>query len=602
MTLTKKYDFCLVEREKKELIINNSSLISFNLLLPPPNITGDLHLGHAYEAVIQDFIVRWEFLKGKRTNWIVGLDHAGIATQRIIEKKNFFRTIEEKKKFTLNVWFPEIRNKFLDQWEELGISIDKSSILFTLDPLVQKQTQQAFIELYNKGFIYRDNRLVNWDKKLKSVISDIEVENRSVTNRLYYLKYWLYQENNVKKKEYVLVATSRPETVFADVAVFVNPLDERYKKFYSSRLINPCGLIVPLLKDEGVQINFGSGAMKCTPAHDAKDYNLAKKYDLPIVSCCNEEGILNDLAGEWKGRAIWDVRENLIEKLSSKEVLLKIEDYEATLPYSIQTNEIIETILSKQWFLDLPKLIRKSEEKLPNFLDKITFFPELYRKKIEDWKKKAEKWCLSRQLWWGHRIPAWYHKKTGEVYVGERLCFCEEKKEFITHFHRSSEEWEAETDVLDTWFSSGLWPLISSSRSQIFPSPSFFPFDMLITGYDILFFWVFKMIILGVYFMEKVPFKQICFHGLIRDSDGKKMSKSLGNGISPQEVISKYGSDSLRLFFCYQNAWGEDLVYREDKIRENWSFFQKLWSITNLITKKISSEKLRKISKKDVEL
>lgn len=588
----KKYDFCLVEeKEKKELkgFNVNSNLVSFNLLLPPPNITGKLHLGHAFEVIIQDFIVRWEFLKGKKVNWIVGLDHAGIATQQVIERVSSFNLIEEKKNFTLNVWFPKIQDKFLEQWRSLGVLINRNSVLFTLDPLAQKQVQQAFIKLYDDGLIHRDYRLVNWDKKLKSVISDIEVENRAVTCCLYYLKYFLYQNEKVEENEYILVATSRPETIFADVAVFINPLDKRYKKFSSKKLVNPCGLIVPILEDEEIQISFGSGAMKCTPAHDFKDYNLAKKYDLPVVSCCDENGFLNELAGKWRGEAIWDIRESLVKELSSKGLLVKSEEYETNLPFSIQTNEIVEPVLSQQWFLDLPKLIQKSEKVLPNFLDKILFFPNLYRKKIEEWKEKAEKWCLSRQLWWGHRIPAWYHKKTKEIYVGESL------------FVRKEEEWEAEKSVLDTWFSSGLWSLISSSKSEIFPSPSLFPIDLLVTGYDILFFWVFKMIVLGVYFTGKIPFKQVCFHGLIRDSSGKKMSKSLGNGVDPQEIIDKYGSDSLRLFFCRQNVWGEDLIYQENKVKESWAFCQKLWSIANFIIKKVPLKKIRKINSEDIK-
>lgn len=605
MSLTPKYDFCLVEGENEALFKKNIfsfEMGSFSLMLPPPNITGDLHLGHAYEVIIQDFIIRLEFLRGKRVNWIVGLDHAGIATQRVIERISSLQTPEEKNKFTLNDWFPRVCYKFLEQWRSLGVVIDKDSILFTLDDLAQKQVRRAFVELYNKGFIYRDNRLVYWDKQLKSVISDIEVESRVVANNLYYLKYWLYDEDKTKKKKYILVATSRPETIFADVAVFVNPLDKRYWALTSRKLINPCGLVIPLLKDEEIQINFGSGAMKCTPAHDVFDYNLAKKHNLSFFSCCDEEGVLNDLAGEWCGKKIWKIRNLLLNKLNSEGFLEKTESYKTSLIYSIQTDEIVETILSRQWFLDLPKLIKEAEKILPNFLDKITFFPDFYHKKIKEWGAKAEKWCLSRQLWWGHKIPAWHNKKTGDVYVGEYLCSCEETKETLDHFHRSADEWEATTDVLDTWFSSGLWPLISSSKMGDFPSPTLFPIDILVTGYDILFFWVFKMIVLGVYFKRNIPFRRICLHGLVRDVNKKKMSKSLGNGINPQEIISRYGCDSLRLFFCKQNVWGEDLIYRENKVEESWNFCQKLWSITNFIIKKVPLSRIRKLIDTDVKL
>ena len=593
MSFSSKYDFNLTEKSPKknywkEISENTSTNFAGTLLLPPPNITGNLHLGHAFETVIQDFLVRFSYLNQKPIYWIAGIDHAGISTQGKIEKLQLpeLDTDEKKRNYTFRTWYPQTRQNFYHQWEKLGLLIDYERASFTLDPIIQKQVREAFVKLYQDGLIYRGKRLVNWDPQLKSVISDIEVEYKPSKSKLYYLKYPLQNSD-----DYLLVATSRPETIFADIALFINPNDPRYQKYLNQQIKHPwTGKIIPILEDESIKIDFGSGVLKCTPGHDFTDYELGKKYQLPIISCTDEKGMLNELAGKWQGQEISSIREEFATILVEKGTCVKVEEYETNLAYSSKSGAIIEPLLSQQWFLDLPSLIKQVEKKQPNFLTKIDFTTSQFRKILENWCNKAHEWCISRQLWWGHKIPAWYHKSNGKVYVG-------------TVLPPKEAEWEPEKDVLDTWFSSGLWPLVvRTQEGEKFPSPppNCYPITTLITGYDILFFWVLKMILLGTYFTGQVPFQQVLLHGLIRDKYGKKMSKSLGNGVEPEILIEKYGCDSLRLFLLENNTWGSDLIYNEDKVIGSWRFCQKLWSINNLITSKIPNAELRKIKLQEV--
>ncbi|KLL04658.1 MAG: valyl-tRNA synthetase [Mycoplasmataceae bacterium RV_VA103A] len=610
MSFASKYDFNLTEKKNpktnywKQVATNTTTNFASTLLLPPPNITGNLHLGHAFELAIQDFLVRWSYLNQQPIFWIAGIDHAGISTQSKIEKLNLpeLDTDQKKREYTFQTWYPQTRQNFYQQWEKMGLLIDSEKASFTLDPIIQKQVREAFIKLYHDGLIYRGIRLVNWDPKLKSVISDIEVEHKTSKSKLYYLKYPLQ-----KGEEYLIIATSRPETIFADVALFVNPKDNRFQKYLNQSVKHPFAeKIIPILADENIRTDFGTGVLKCTPGHDSTDYELGKKYQLPVISCCDEKGVLNELAGSWQGQEIGSIREEFVKELEKKDICVKIEEYETNLACSTKSGVAIEPLLSRQWFLDLPTLIKKIEQKNPNFLKEIDFLPNQFQKKIEEWKNKTREWCISRQLWWGHQIPAWYHKKSGDIYVGEKLCACEnsEQKKILDHNHRSLLDWEPEKDVLDTWFSSGLWPLIALAKEGkkfSSPPPNCYPITTLITGYDILFFWVLKMILLGTYFTGRVPFKQVLLHGLIRDKHGKKMSKSLGNGVEPDELIEKYGCDSLRLFLLENNIWGSDLIYEESKIIGSWRFCQKLWSIGNLITSKIPASELRKVSRADLK-
>lgn len=593
------YDFLLIE--KKEIFSSQKSFLNLkdkkiSLLMPPPNITGKLHLGHAYECILQDFIVRFNFLKGFLTNWILGLDHAGISTQRCIDSLNISDKKEKKIEYVYSQWLPLIRGYFFEQWKKMGILSDFSNISFTLDEIRQREVKKVFISFYNDGLIVRDYRIVNWDKKLESVISDIEVETREHISNLYYLKYFIKDT-----EEYVLVATSRPETIFGDVAIFVNPNDQRNKWLIGKEVVNPHKKVVPVMFDECVDINFGSGVLKCSPGHDSVDYYLAKKYSLPLISCCDEKGVLNHLSGEWEGKKIWEIREKLIEILLEKKNCVKVEEYNSKKNFSSQSGVEIEPLLSRQWFLDLPKMIEIIEEKTPNFLDYVSFFPQVFSNRIKKWKLKIEKWCISRQLWWGHNIPAWYNEETDELFVGEDLCSCDP---IVHRFGCKYSKWKKEGDVLDTWFSSSLWPIISSMTEKS-SSVENYPITLLVTGYDILFFWVLRMIVLCFYLTKKTPFFNVVLHGLIRDNSGKKMSKSFGNGIYPEEVANKYGYDSLRLFFCSNVRWGIDINYNEDKLKSKWRFCQKLWSVGDFICSKVFSSKdstfrLKKISKNEI--
>ena len=720
-----KYHPLLVEKEENSSywsdIINNSSP-SVSLLMPPPNITGKLHLGHALDLILQDFLTRYFYLDDKPVYWISGIDHAGIATQKKIESlSNIYelKNDEEKKSYTLNTWYPQVRKDFFEQWKKLGLLTDYKNTQFTLDLNIQKQVKLAFVKLYKDGLINRGKRMVNWDPQLKSVISDIEVENKPSESKLYYLKYLLLKLENFKKKpvffkiarviirneegkillvkdkkwgwnfpggklegkespqeaaerevfeetnliikktelkklekkplffndyssevyiyqtksylgeikikehnkileikffpenskevnecfqyfsipkkeKYLLVATSRPETIFTDEALFVNPRDKRYQEYLDGnwKIKHPWNdRIIPILADEAVKIDFGTGVLKCTPGHDFVDYDLGKKHNLPLVSCCDEKGLLNDLAGQWKNQEPQKIRQELVKVLKEKNICVKVEAYQTNLSLSQRTGAIVEPLLSTQWFLNLPLLIKKIDKENSDFLNEINFYPLRFRTIIKEWKEKSRGWCISRQLWWGHQIPAWYHKKTGEIYVGEQSP-------------KNTEEWEAERDVLDTWFSSGLWPLTTLSQEEpLSPSYRYFPVDYLITGSDILFFWVLKMILLGYYFTNKVSFKNIYLHGLIKDREGKKMSKSLGNGVEPKEIIDRYGTDSLRLFLLTNNKWGTDLIFEESKIKGAYNFLQKLWSVGNFICLKTGGRelKLKKLELIEVE-
>ncbi|RHZ36485.1 class I tRNA ligase family protein [endosymbiont GvMRE of Glomus versiforme] len=748
--LPTKYHFNFTEKAEnysywKEITAKNNNF-SASLLMPPPNITGNLHLGHCLDLIPQDFLVRYFYLKGQPIYWISGIDHAGIATQKKIESLNIsnLQTIEQKKNYTLNTWYPQTKKVFFQQWEKLGLFVNYENTKFTLDSNIQEQVKQAFIQLYNDDLIYRDKKLVNWDPQLKSVISDIEVEHKPSESKLYYLKYTLLNSNDnpqtkqekntnhefvfvrtiiqnkegkillvkdkkwgwtapggkvekgesleeaakrevfeetnlvveklkkvkeriflfnnkwiknqqwkgyfywtneysseIQNKEsgkildikfidktskeaheyaqyfsystsshksdylkmldgevekqssnsYLLVATSRPETIFADVALFVNPQDQRYQKYIGQEVQHPVTKkIIPILADEKIIIDFGTGVLKCTPGHDFFDYELGKKYNLPLINCYDKNGNLNDLAGKWQGQEPQSIRQELVKELQEKNICSKIETYQTNLAVSQRTGVSVEPLLSTQWFCDLPQLIKRIETKNPDFLSKINFYPSRFQQIIKEWKEKTHEWCISRQLWWGHQIPAWYHKKTGEIYVGKNSPL-------------PIEEWEPEKDVLDTWFSSGLWPITTINQGQKFPQPNpqHFPITHLITGYDILFFWVLKMILLSYYFTNQPSFQNIYLHGLIRDSQGRKMSKSLGNGVEPEEIIEKYGADSLRLFLLENNILGSDLIFEESKIKGAYNFIQKLWSIGNFLLLKLEEKELKKIEIMELE-
>jgi len=577
----KNYNYYLIEKKKNNWreLINEKKNKGKNAILPPPNITGDLHIGHALNSIILDFFIRSSYLikNKKKIDFIPGIDHAGISTQSKIESLDLKKLDNNIKKinYTSKIWYPDSKKNFCFQWKKLGLLINTKKIFFTFDKRSQKIVKESFIKLYKEEFIYRGLKLVNWDPKIKSVISDSEIEERNILGNLYYLKYFLEDS-----KDYLLVATTRPETIFADVSLFVNPNDQRYKKFINKKVFNPLNKKkIPILADEKVKIEFGSGVLKCTPGHDFKDYELAKKHNLPIITCCNEKGLLNERANKWKNKNISYIRKELVEYLLKKNICEKIEEKRINVNYSIRTNSMSEIILSKQWFLNLPLLIKKVNFEKNDFLENIDIKPLNFKNELKKWKNNAKEWCISRQSWWGHKIPAWYQKKSNKTHVGIKKPI--------------KGDWLADKDVLDTWFSSSLWPIITTYKN-IKNNSFLYPTTLLITGYDIIFFWVLKMIIMGYFFKKEKPFKKIFIHGLIRDEKGKKMSKSLNNGILPNEIIKKHGCDSLRIFLLENNIWGSDLNYKEEKIKKNWKLCQKIWNIFNFIKIKTNFKKITK--------
>lgn len=551
---------------------NNSKKKLFTIILPPPNVTGELHLGHAWNGTIQDALIRFKKIDGFNVKWICGMDHAGIATQ--IKYEKFLKENKQNvllKKQDRNNFFESIykwKNNNADtirlQWKKMGFALDYTKEYFTLDSSSSKNVIESFVLLYKKGLIYREKKLVNWDVKLKTAISNIEVISQAIKTKMYYIKYFLKNS-----KDFLCVATTRPETIFVDECLFVNKDDKRYKKFINKIFINPLTKSELLLfTDDYVDKNFGTGVMKCTPAHDFNDYELGKKHNLKIVSCINNDGLLNDLCGGFSLMDRLDAREKIIEKLNLDGSLVKTEVIESNIGFSERSNVIVEPMLSMQWFLKTADL-SKSVLAIQNSSNAMKIFPNKFNKNLIVWLNNMQDWCISRQLIWGHQIPAWYNINNNDlIYVG------------ITP-PKDEKEWVRDNDVLDTWFSSGLLPLTIGFYQK--DSYNLFPTSVLVTGYDIIFFWLARILILSIFFKENVPFNNVYITGLIRDQDGKKMSKSLGNGINPNNIIDEYGADSLRLFFLVSSSPGNDLKFSYDKIRYYWSFLNKFWNSIRFI-------------------
>lgn len=549
----------------------------FSIILPPPNVTGVLHLGHAWDTSIQDTIIRFKRLQGFRTLWVPGTDHAGIATQTKFEKylkeeENITKDDLGREKFLkrLMIWKQVQVNAIYFQWSKLGLMLDYNSEKFTMDQDINKAVNKVFVDLYNNKLIYKGKKIINWDIKLQSAISDIEVIHKTKITKMYYFKYFL----DKKLKKHIIIATTRPETMFGDVAVFVNPNDKKYKKLIGLKVLNPANKKwIPILADKYIDINFGSGAMKCTPAHDFNDYELAIKHKLDFINIMNKDGTMNELCYEYAKMDRIICRKKLVENLKNKNFIFKIDDnYETQIGYSERTDEIIEPYLSEQWFIKVKplanKVLNNQKKKSKNTVD---FLPKRFDKTLERWLENINDWCISRQLWWGHQIPAWYNKQTGEIYVGENEP-------------KPNKDWERDNDVLDTWFSSSLWPFVTLNwPKETVKFKTFFPTSILVTGYDILFFWVSRMMMLSSYFTAKLPFEKVYIHGLMRDEKGIKMSKSLGNGIDPLDIIDEYGSDSLRLFLTSSSTIGEDLNFSKSKLSSNWNYLNKIWNSARFI-------------------
>ncbi len=565
-----KYDKWL---EKKLFNANTKSdKKPYSIILPPPNVTGKLHLGHAWDGTMQDILIRYKHLQGYETMWITGMDHAGIATQAKVDERLSSMGISRydlgREGFLQKAWEwkEEYASIIRQQWGKMGFALDYSKEKFTLDEDVNEKVKEVFVKLYEKGLIYQGYRITNWDPAAKTALSDIEVIYKEVEGKFYHLKYYLEDSDT-----YLEVATTRPETLFGDKAVAVHPDDERYKDFICKNVIIPgTDIKIPVVADEYVEMEFGTGVVKITPAHDPNDYEVGLRHNLEMPIVMNLDGTMNELAGKYNGLDRFECRKQLINDLEAANLVIKIEDYTHNVGHSERTGVVVETILSKQWFVKMEELANNAI-KYQEREDKINFYPQRFEKTFIQWMENIQDWCISRQLWWGHQIPAWYHNETGEVYVG-------------VNPPSDVENYTQDQDVLDTWFSSALWPMATTIwREDNEDMDKFYPTNVLVTGYDIIFFWVSRMIFQAIEFSGQKPFDDVLIHGLIRASDGRKMSKSLGNGIDPMDVIESHGADALRLFLIGNSAPGLDLRYSEEKLDASWNFLNKVWNVTRFV-------------------
>ncbi|MCL2567228.1 MAG: valine--tRNA ligase [Alphaproteobacteria bacterium] len=559
---------------------NNPAKIPYSIIMPPPNVTGYLHMGHALVTTLQDVLIRYKRMKGFDTLWQPGVDHAGIATQVIVEKQLAQQGIKRqdigRETFIEKVyeWKEHSSGRIIEQIKKMGASADFSYLAFTMDSQSQRGVYHAFKTLYEDGLIYQDYKLVNWDTQLQTAVSDLEVENKEVKGKMYYLKYYIDNTQN-----YISVATTRPETIFGDVAVAVNAEDERYKNLIGKEVIIPVvGRKIKIIADNYADMSKGSGAVKITPAHDFNDFEVGRRNNLESINILNKDGTLNDnVLPEFVGLSTASARKKLLEELTHKDLLEKTEDHLLSVPYGDRSNSVIEPFLAKQWFVNASELAKDAINVVQQ--GKIQFVPQNWENLYFEWMNNIQPWCISRQLWWGHRIPIYYAEgKNGEtkIFVAESMEEAKQKaaEHFKTDFSITQDE-----DVLDTWFSSSLWPFLTMG----FPENTeklkrYYPSDVLITAFDIIFFWVARMIMMGMYFMKDVPFKKIYMHALIRDERGQKMSKSKGNVIDPLDIIAKYGTDALRFSLTAYSGQGRDIRLSEQIIEGYRNFVTKIWN------------------------
>ena len=585
--LETKYDAKQVEQGKyakwlKEGYFKAGDLSKkpYCIVIPPPNVTGKLHIGHTLDNALQDSIILYKRMRGYDCLWLPGMDHAGIATQAKVDARlkelGISRYDLGREGFLKKAW--EWKDEYAafikEQWAKTGLSVDYSKERFTLDEGLSKAVIKVFVDYYKDGLIYQGKRVINWDPVAKTALSNIEVVHKDVKGKMYYFRYHL-----VDSDETFDVATTRPETMFGDVCVVVNPKDEKLCHLIGKKCINPAnGDILPIIGDEYIEIGFGTGAMKCTPAHDPNDYQIALRHNLEMPVCMNEDATMNSLCGEFEGMDRYECRDLTVKRIEEQGQLVKIEEIEHSVGFSERTDTMVEPYLSKQWFVKMKPLADDVLKHQENEDTKINFYPKRFEKTFTGWLEDIEDWCISRQLWWGHRIPVYYHKDTGEIY-----CEYDPPKDI--------ENYVQDEDVLDTWFSSALWPFSTlgwPEKTDLLER--YFPTDCLVTGYDIIFFWVARMAVASRYFMHDRPFKDCLIHGLVRDDKGRKMSKSLGNGIDPIDVINKYGYDSLRLFLTCNSTPGYDINFSVEKIEASWNFINKLWNATRFVLMNIDED------------
>ena len=594
--LDKKYNHIEVEKNKYETwkskdyfkSDSKSSKEPFCIVIPPPNVTGKLHIGHAWDVTLQDLIIRYKRMQGYDCLWLPGMDHAGIATQAKIDKRLKEQGIMPRSMSREDwleqawAWKDEYANTIHEQWAKLGISVDYSKERFTLDQGLSHAVNEVFIRLYNKGLIYRGERIINWDPEQMTALSTEEVIYKEDKGAFYHIKYFIEGT-----EDYLDVATTRPETLFGDTAVAVNPKDKRYNHLVGKKAILPVvNKLIPIIADEHADPEFGTGVVKITPAHDPNDFEVGNRHNLERVVVMNKDATMNENAGKYQGLTREECREQLVKDLEKEDLLIKIEPMVHSVGHSERSNAVVEPYLSKQWFVKMRPLADRVLENQKDKENKVNFVPSRYEKVMNHWMEITYDWCISRQLWWGHRIPAWY--KGDEIKV---------------QVESPGKDWVQDPDVLDTWFSSALWPFSTlgwPDSNELLDR--YFPNNVLVTGYDIIPFWVNRMTFQSLEFMNKRPFKDCLIHGLIRDKEGRKMSKSLGNGVDPMDVIDEYGCDALRFFLTTNSAPGMDLRYDEDKVKSSWNFINKLWNASRFVLLNIEDLKERTINKEELTI
>jgi valyl-tRNA synthetase len=576
VNLPTKYDPQTIEKNRYQYWLdgrffeatNDQDKTPYTIVIPPPNVTGRLHLGHAWDTTLQDIITRMKRMQGFDVLWLPGMDHAGIATQAKVDEKlrnqgiNRYDLGREKFMEEAWKWKDEYAKHIREQWSKLGLGLDYSRERFTLDEGLSKAVNEVFVTLYKKGLIYRGEYIINWDPATKTALSDIEVIHQDVQGAFYHMRYPLADGSG-----HIEIATTRPETMLGDTAVAVHPEDERYKHLIGKMVTLPItGREIPIVADDYVDMEFGSGAVKITPAHDPNDFEIGNRHNLERILVMHEDGSMNEKAGKYNGMDRFECRKQLVKDLQESGVLFKIEEHMHSVGHSERSGAVVEPYLSTQWFVKMQPLADKAID-LQSQEDKVNFVPNRFENTYMRWMENIRDWCISRQLWWGHRIPAWYNKETGEIHVDHNPP-------------EDIENWEQDTDVLDTWFSSALWPFSTMGwpETESLDYQRYYPTSTLVTGYDIIFFWVSRMIFQGLEFTGERPFKDVLIHGLVRDEQGRKMSKSLGNGVDPMEVIEKYGADSLRYFLSTGSSPGQDLRFSYEKVESTWNFANKIWN------------------------
>lgn len=560
----------------------------YSIVIPPPNVTGKLHLGHAWDVTLQDMIIRQKRMQGFDTLWLPGMDHAGIATQAKVEEKlrgqGLSRYDLGREKFLEQTWAwkEEYAGHIRQQWAKMGISVDYSRERFTLDEGLSEAVKKVFVTLYEKDLLYRGEYIINWDPAAKTSLSDIEVIHKDVEGAFYHMKYPLADGSG-----YLEVATTRPETLLGDTAVAVHPDDERYQALIGKKVILPLvNREIPVIADEYVEQDFGTGVVKITPAHDPNDFEVGNRHDLPRINVMNDDATMNELAGKYQGMDRFAARKAVVADLDAAGLLIKIEQHLHSVGHSERTGVVVEPRLSTQWFVRMGPLAEQAiAAQKAQGENTVNFYPPRFNDAYIRWMENIHDWVVSRQLWWGHQIPAWYHNETGEVYVGMEAP-------------ADSQNWTQDPDVLDTWFSSALWPFSTMGwpDEESADYKRYFPNNTLVTGYDILTFWVSRMMFQSLEFTGRRPFQNVLIHGLIRDAEGRKMSKSLGNGVDPMDVIEQYGVDSLRWFLANGSAPGQDVRFSTDKMDAAWNFINKIWNASRYVLMNVGDLTLDNLS------